>query len=211
MATKSFDAPRTVPQMALPGFGAEVHGDRHRLFFALVPDDSVRQELFRVAGFLKAQLHPRGSWIAPERYHLTLHFLGDNSELRQDLVDRASTAATKVRMPAFDLVLDHAASFRGPAPPWVLRCPEPAESIQQLWRALGIALVGERMRSESGSGFTPHVTVLRDADKPLAPCAIGTVVWPVRDFVLIHSQLGRERRYTELGRWPLTPATKPGA
>jgi len=111
-------------------------------------------------------------------------------------------------MPAFNLAIDSASSFRGPKPPWVLRCPEPSDSIQQLWRALGIALVGERIRSESGSTLTPHVTVLRDADKPLAPCPIQPIVWVVRDFVLIHSQLGRERRYTELGRWSLPDAGK---
>jgi 2'-5' RNA ligase len=194
--------------MALPGFGTDVPGERHRLFFALVPDDAIRSEISRAAEYLKSQQHPRGSWIARERYHVTLHFLGDNSELRQDLVDRASAAAANVHFPAFDIVFDSAASFRGPTPPWVLRCPEPAESIRQLWHALSIALVGERLRTEPGSAFTPHITVLRDADKPLPPVSIKPIVWPAREFVLIHSQLGKERRYTELGRWPLSDAAK---
>lgn len=208
MATKSFSAPTSGPQMASPGFGVETLAERHRLFFALVPGAATRNEISRAAEYLKSEHGPRGSWIAPERYHVTLHFLGDNSELRPDLVGRASAAAKKVLSPAFDLVFDSAASFRSPAPPWVLRCAEPAAEIRQLWRVLDTALVGEGMRTESGANFTPHVTVLRDADKALAPCAIKPIVWPVRDFVLIHSQLGQVRRYTELGRWPLSGAAR---
>ena len=203
MATKSINAPQSMLRMAPSGLGVEAHGDQHRLFFALVPDTAVRHRIFDVAEHLKAQQHPRGSWIAPERYHLTLHFLGGSAELNRDLVDRAGKAAACVRMSAFNLVIDHGTSFPGPKPPWVLRCPEPSDAIQQLWRALGIALVGERIGRESGSNFTPHVTVLRHADKPLAPYLFAPVEWLAQDFVLIHSQPGPERRYMELGRWPL--------
>lgn len=209
MATKSVGAPRAAPQMTLPGFAEQTDGNRHRLFFALVPNAAVRNEISRAAGQLRDAQHPHGSWIAPERYHVTLRFLGDYSQLPPDLVDRAAMAATKVRAPVFDAVFDSASSFRGSSPPWVLRCPEPAESIQRLWQALGVALAGERVRSDSSSAFTPHITLLRDADKPLAPCAIGPIVWRVRDFVLIHSQIGRERRYTELERWSLADAANP--
>jgi 2'-5' RNA ligase len=73
---------------------------------------------------------------------------------------------------------------------------------------LSIALIAERIHTETASEFTPHITVLRDADKALAPCAITPVAWHVRDFALMHSQLGRERRYTEIGRWPLAAPGK---
>lgn len=208
MTTKSFSAPTSRPQMTSASFGAQTPAERHRLFFALFPGAAVRSEISRAAEHLKSEQRPRGSWIAPERYHVTLHFLGESSELRPDLLGHASKAAAKVRSPAFEIAFDSAASFHSPTPPWVLRCPEPAAGIRQLWRALDIALTGEGMRTESGASFTPHITVLRDADKALAPCAIKPIVWPVRDFVLIHSQLGRERRYTELGRWPLSDGAR---
>jgi 2'-5' RNA ligase len=56
---------------------------------------------------------------------------------------------------------------------------------------------------ESGKGLVAHVTVLRDAGTTLPATPIAPVRWPVRDFVLVHSVLGRESAYHLLGRWPL--------
>jgi hypothetical protein len=50
----------------------------------------------------------RGKWVAPERYHATLHLLGDNSDLRPDLVDAAIAAATTVRICACSITRDGA-------------------------------------------------------------------------------------------------------
>ena len=209
MTTKSFETSRVMPQFALPGFGTEMQSEQHRLFFALLPDDEARNEIVRVAESLRTTHRPRGSWIARDRYHVTLHFLGESSELRQEQIDRAVAAAAKVRLSAFDIVFDTASSFRSPEPPWILRCPEPAQSVRQLWQALQVALAGEKIRTESASAFTPHLTLLRGADNPLAPSPIAPIRWRVGSFALIHSRTGRERRYSELGRWLLPEAAKP--
>ena len=209
MATKSVIAPTTAPQVT--NFATQSRGERHRLFFALVPNAGTRLRIARAAEQLNSHFHPRGHWTAAERYHITLHFLGDYPELRPDDVGRASAAAAKIVMPAFDLLFDSASSFHGHTPPWVLRCPEPAEPIRKLWHALEIALVAEKFRTESDRTYTPHITVLRDADKPLQSTPITPIDWPVRDFVLMHSQLGRERKYTELARWPLANDKRPSS
>ncbi len=39
--------------------------------------------------------------------------------------------------------------------------------------------------------------------RPWIWCWIAPVTWPVREFVLIHSQLGARNAYDLLGRWPL--------
>ena len=206
MVSRSISTPHSQSQIAQTGIGVERPGDRHRLFFALLPDAKVRKQILRVAESLKVEQQPLGRWIAPEHYHVTLRYLGEDLELRPDFVARAIAAAKTVRVAAFELQLDQAASFTGIRPPWVLRGAGTAPAVQALWRNLGDALTGENVRCQSGPEFVPHVTVLRDADKPLGTLAIEPVVWPAREFVLIHSHAGRERLYSELGRWPLAGA-----
>lgn len=178
-------------------------GEQHRLFFALLPDEQVRDSISRAAAFLNANYHPVGKWIEPVEYHVTLRFLGEDSRLNHALVERAVEAAATVRMDSFDLVFDSASSFPGARPPWVLRCREPAKPLHRLWHSLDGAMAGEGLRTESELNFVPHITVLRHADKPLPECAIEPIAWRIGDFALMHSQPGRERRYVELGRWPL--------
>jgi 2'-5' RNA ligase len=201
MTTKSISTLRVAPAVA--GIGVPSQGDRHRLFFALMPDANVRVQIGRAVEHLRAQHHPAGRWIAPERYHLTLHFLGDESELRPELVDRAMSAGKKVRAPEINLRIDGATSFPGNKPPWVMCCLKDTASLHGLWRDLAAALASEQVRSDCAREFIPHVTVLRDADKALAPYPIDPIAWKARDFALIHSQLGAVQRYTELARWPL--------
>jgi len=177
--------------------------EQHRLFFALLPDETVRDAVSAAAANLQAVHHPTGRWIAPAEYHVTLRFLGEDSRLNLALVERAMRAAAAVRTDAFDLVFDSASSFPGARPPWVLRCSEPPEPLHRLWSSLDLALSAEGVRSESELDFVPHVTLLRHADKPLPACAIEPIAWRVRDFALMHSQPGRPRRYVELGRWRL--------
>jgi len=203
MTTKSISSQGS--QFRVATFGPETHGDRHRLFFALMPDAGVRAQIARAAESLKKQL-PVGRWTLPERYHLTLHFIGEDPELRPERVGRAVAAAQAICVPAFELCVDSAASFPGTKPPWTLRCSNPAHALHDLRHALTTALVGDVTHRGPPSEFIPHITVLRDADKALNPCAIEPFNWRVRDFALIDSQTGRQARYTELGRWSLAPA-----
>ncbi|MGH8283840.1 MAG: 2'-5' RNA ligase family protein [Gammaproteobacteria bacterium] len=51
--------------------------------------------------------------------------------------------------------------------------------------------------------FTPHVTLLY-GNNVMKPQSIEPIGWTVREFVLVHSLLGRtEHRVLE--RWPLQP------
>lgn len=191
-------------QLDLMGFPpAAGRGEIHRLFFALWPDDSTRRGIATAAAHLKAEHVPRGRWLGAHRYHLTLQFLGDFDRLRDSLVDDACRAAASVRSPAFDLTLDHAGSFRNREVPWWLGCESMPGGLQRLWDALGLALARAGVRTHASGSLKPHVTVLREADVPLPVTAITPIAWPVREFVLIHSQLGSQNVYTELRRWPL--------
>lgn len=191
-------------QLDLAGFPAPAErGDIHRLFFALWPDDTTRQAIAAASDRLKTGHAPHGRWLGAHRYHLTLQFLGDFDRLPVSLVDDASAAASAVRSPAFELLLDRAGSFRNRQIPWWLGCQSMPEGLQQLWDGLGRALAKAGVRTQASAALRPHVTILRDADQALPATAIAPLQWPVREFVLIHSQLGSRNAYAELRRWSL--------
>ncbi|MGO1071696.1 RNA 2',3'-cyclic phosphodiesterase [Lysobacter sp. CA199] len=178
--------------------------DIHRLFFALLPDESVRQRIAAAATELRARHDAGGRLIGLHRYHLTLQFLGDAHEFQADRAAAAQSAAAEVAATAFDLPLDRAGSFRNRSIPWWLGCERTPEGLQALFDRLGVALAKRGVRVEGGHSLTPHVTIVRDAVAPLhPPVAIEPIVWRVGDFALIHSQLGARNAYTVLGQWPV--------
>lgn len=190
-------------QPMLTGFETPaVPADVHRLFFALWPDDAVRQRMAGAAAMLRSQYAPRGRWLGAHRYHLTLRFLGEFDRVPPTLADAALAAADTLRLAAFDLPLDRAGSFRG-SRVWWLGCEQVPDGLQQLWRDLGLALGKAGVRMKDSHSLTPHVTLLRDAAESLPDTAIEPIAWPVREFVLIHSQLGNRNAYDILRRWPL--------
>jgi 2'-5' RNA ligase len=178
---------------------------RCRLFFALVPEAAVRARIAAAVAALLDRHRPRGRRVAPQRYHLTLQFLGDFPGFPEPLADAARAAAARLRAPAFDLRLDIAGCFaRHPALPWWLGCRH-APALQGLWNALGEALAEAGVPVRSGR-LAPHVTVLRNASRALLAEPLTPVHWPVRDFALLLSRPGSGQPYAELGRWPLLQA-----
>jgi len=91
----------------------------HRLVFALWPDEALWEGIADTSAQLERGHAPGGRRLRPERYHLTLQFLGDFQLLRPSVVDAARVAAASVRLPAFVLVLDHAGSFSGSRVWWL--------------------------------------------------------------------------------------------
>ncbi|MES0872543.1 RNA 2',3'-cyclic phosphodiesterase [Sinimarinibacterium thermocellulolyticum] len=175
----------------------------NRLFFALWPDEATRAACAEAARVLRLRMQPRGAPSVAQRYHLTLLFLGD------DVPEVAETAARQVashvRARPFTLRLDHAGSFRNREVPWWLGSREPPPALSTLHERLREALLRARVPVQP-MRFSPHLTIHRDAGAPLPPTLIQPIEWPVRDFVLIRSHIGRAPVvYEQVGCWPLDP------
>ena len=188
-------------QMGL-GFDTAPTGELHRLFFALWPDDALRVRIADVAAKAITAHAPGGRSLKPDRYHVTLQFLGDFQPLPEALLDAARAAADTVRSPAFDLPLDAVGSFRG-SDVWWLGTHEAPPALHALFDALGRALAQHRVSVKSAAAFVPHLTIQRDVRRHIAPTPVPGLSWPVREFVLIDSQPGRGTPYEVVGRWPL--------
>jgi 2'-5' RNA ligase len=191
-------------QRPLPGIGHAAAGGTHNLFFALQPNEDVRTAIAAESGRLAHERAPRGRWIKPHRYHLTLQFLGTHARLPDALVGAALAAGERVRVPAFEFTLDRAGSFASRSTPWWLGCSRIAEGLAALHASIATELRGEDCRIRHEEDFAAHVTILRGSDRALPPVPIAPIEWPVDGFVLIDSRLGVESRHEVLRRWPLS-------
>lgn len=174
----------------------------HRLFFALMPDETATTRIAEVAAELQSTHRMQGKPILKSRYHATLNFLGDNDCLCPEWVARAGRAAERVQAGSCEVRLDHAGIFRRGqgASPCVLTGTA-GEGLKALWSTLRRELVVEGFGKELDHSFVPHVTWIYSRDSyPEQP--IDPIVWTARDFVLVHS-IVRNPDYRIVGRWPL--------
>jgi len=176
-----------------------------RLFFAAFPDHRAAIQIAQLARHLRGEHGLKGMPLATERFHVTLHHLGDYVGLPQYVITQACGAAATVTMPPFETRFDQVLSFGAKRRkyPLVLRGGEGVSELAVLRKVLGSAMEDAGF-SVSGvkSNYTPHVTLLYDTQRVVQQ-AVETVAWTVREFVLVHSLLG-QTRHIALMRWSLS-------
>nr|VFJ93602.1 MAG: 2'-5' RNA ligase [Candidatus Kentron sp. LFY]VFK19535.1 MAG: 2'-5' RNA ligase [Candidatus Kentron sp. LFY] len=166
-----------------------------RLFFALWPDEAIRDMLAGIARSAACE----GRSVAARNFHVTLAFLGQVDTNRQDCVERVAMGI--VARP-FVLRLDRLGCFRRAGIVWSGISETPAELA---------FLVGELQRGLARCEFVPeerpfkaHVTLFRKVARALENIPHDPVEWPVGDFCLAESStLPTGARYRVLRRWPL--------
>ncbi|HEX4779917.1 MAG TPA: RNA 2',3'-cyclic phosphodiesterase [Usitatibacter sp.] len=155
-----------------------------RLFFALWPDDALREALGRVGLVLAARA--QGKPVPAAKLHMTLAFLG---EVAAERFAPAADAAARVKGEAFELLLDEVGAFRSARVAWVgSTAGHPA--LTALQTALAGELRHEGFELESRP-FAAHVTLARRIARPLGRESAEPIAWRVRDFVLVASDTGK--------------------
>jgi RNA 2',3'-cyclic 3'-phosphodiesterase len=173
-----------------------------RLFFAIFPDIAAAANVTRLTRHLCDEYRLSGRPLATERLHVTIYHLGDHPGLPKKTVGEAIEAAANVVMPPFEVTFDYAMSFgRQKNAPFVLRGGDGVAKIVELQRVLGVEMEKAGLRHWTKSRPEPHVTLLYDR-QPVDPQRVEPVSWKVREFVLVHSLLGKTQ-HIPLGRWPL--------
>lgn len=163
-----------------------------RCFLAVELPPDARTEAARVQETVRQQLrHSRVAWVAPENFHITLHFLG---EIGENIRERLITGLQRLTYPpSFELRLRDVGAFPHIKDPRVLfvRATLPTE------------LLGVRKRTAdvlAGLGITldqkpwdSHVTIgrVKIRSEALRPEAITVkpTQWTVGSFVLMRSTL----------------------
>ncbi|NWG87814.1 MAG: RNA 2',3'-cyclic phosphodiesterase [Hydrogenophilaceae bacterium] len=189
-----------------------------RVFFALWPDETLRQALNQASDLLH-QVHG-GRRTKPDTLHLTLLFVGS---LERDRLPELQAAAAHIQLPRFEVAFDRVDCWRHNRIGF-LTASQPPAGLFDLVQAL------EAQVSEAGIAFDrrpykPHITLLRNADcknavsvqanvdevevkrsgrKQKSKPALAPILWAARDFVLVESSLDSNgASYREIARWPL--------
>lgn len=170
-----------------------------KLFFALWPDDSVREQLAAASAGLPAGI---GRPVPADNYHMTLLFIGNAGP---DVHRCLKMAAARLESPRFTLTLQQFGYWPGPGVVWLAPVQPPAAlfGLAQQLRQSGVDCgVADERRA-----YRPHVTILRKVGSEPDLPALPDLVWPVHDFVLCQSvTIPAGVRYEVLKRWPLTAA-----
>ena len=81
------------------------------LFFAIFPDAVAATRIAQLAHKLRSDYGLHGTLLRTDRFHVTLHHLGNYAGLPQGIVALASQAAAAVAMPPFNIGFNRVASF----------------------------------------------------------------------------------------------------
>ncbi len=160
-----------------------------RLFLAVLPDHKIKNALLALQDELRRR-GIRGRCPGPENLHLTLAFIGEYPDPAHVLRTLQS-----VPCPAFSLRVGEPGRFGDLF--WAgLTLPDPAYAyVARLRRALREAGIPFDARP-----FAPHVTLLRQADRPLPRLTVPEAEMTVHRVSLMRSERGeRGMIYTEIG------------
>jgi 2'-5' RNA ligase len=194
----------------------------HRLFFALWPDESMRQAMVRATR--EAARACGGRPVPAANLHVTLVFLGSVPERRLPRLaaiareaaglaggtcahEPSSRAAASCAAGAFELAFDRLEYWRAAH----LLCALPAEPPRPL-AALARALL-ERLAADGFAPdlkpFRPHVTVVRKVARPGSVGDMHPVVWRFTDLALVESRtLPQGALYSVVESYSLCSGTK---
>ncbi|CAA9259269.1 MAG: 2'-5' RNA ligase [uncultured Blastococcus sp.] len=184
-----------------------------RLFLAVDPPEDVRAHLDRELAPLRG-LPGAPRWSAPDRWHLTLLFLG---AVPEDSVDGLVAAAGPAVAAAPEMTLRLAGggrfgSLRRPRVAWA-GLDGDVVPLGELAGRLAAAAARLRLEVEDRP-FRPHLTLGRwrpgqPADATLTDRLAGYrgPAWPVTEVRLWESHLGPKPTYDVVAAWPITRRT----
>ena len=169
-----------------------------RVFFALWPDEVLRESLSRAGKTIPVK--PPARRVPDYNLHLTLHFVG-NVYLEQLACLRQQ--ARRVKGPGFDLVIDTQGCFGRARVAW-LGCSRVPAALQRLHQQLGLRLQQCDYQPEARR-YDPHVTVARKITSVPEQTEFTALPWRVENFVLIESKpVDNGVKYCVIETYPLS-------
>ena len=168
-----------------------------RLFVALALPEEIRWQLRLLCGGLPTGNGSVNRWVPPENFHITLRFLGEVDGRDAHYVDAALAG---IRAPRFSLRLKGVDAFSsGQRVKAVYAGVEKQPALQHLHDKVESAVVRAGLPPE-GQKYTPHVTLTRPKDPPIAKLQhylaehslFKTEPFEVTHFTLFSSEMGSE-------------------
>jgi len=151
---------------------------KHRLFFALEPDEKVRREIQAV----QQRLACNGRKVPEHQFHITLAFLGMQPA---EIIPEVSAIASRVHFSPCSLVLDRFGLFRRAGVLWI-----GATIIPAALQNFQLALLDNLERADIGydrKAWKPHLTLYRRLRNRPVIMETNPVRWRLNEFSLIES------------------------
>lgn len=168
--------------------------NRQRLFFALWPDDAVRDACSLV--LKQASKHHEGKAVHLDNLHITLAFLGYVSDEQRDC---AEAVADSISMTPFNLRFDQVGWFKRPKVLW-WGSNETPDALVQLVASLNQGLRSCNIALDDRP-FAAHLTLMRKV-REFSDMKIEPIDWHVDRFCLVQSFTHREGvEYRIVGSW----------
>lgn len=167
-----------------------------RLFFALWPDDAVRERLVRAARAWLVESDARP--VRAGNLHLTLAYLGLMPDWR---IAELCAAAGRIEAGPGTITLDRVGWWKKPRVAWMAPSRAPS-ALLDLESALGAELGPLGWRRDHDE-FAPHITVARKQSHAPQAFRLDPIEWTYAGFVLCESVSTRDGvRYEVIERWP---------
>ena len=168
-----------------------------RLFFALWPNNQVRQSIIDIRSVVPAPGHCRITQA--EDLHITLHFIG---QVTNEVKDCLHHVARSIKYESFFVNLDCLGDFKKAEIYWMGCHAQPVE-LMLLHDKLGESLVKCGYQIESRD-YTPHVTLARKCTASVNGFQDFEIPWFVEEFALIESiPVSCGVRYQVIEKYPL--------
>ena len=165
----------------------------HRLFFAVVPDEDIRQRLERVQQGLAVS----GRAARPDQFHATLAFLGMQQPA---VIPEIHQIASRLRFQSCRILMDRCGQFSRAGVLWL-----GANEVPSVLLDFQNTLVGALLEAGIGHDRKPwkfHITLYRKLRKPSPIMDPVAIEWRLNGFDLIESvSVGNGVEYHSIGHW----------
>jgi 2'-5' RNA ligase len=186
---------RGVAEPCLPGLAVQ---QLDGLFFSIFPDQAAAVRIANTAEHFRRAYGLKGAPLLTDRFHVTVHGLGNYDGLPRGVVAKAIAAGMAVKSMPFEVAFDRVTSFAG-SNALVLCGGDGVDGLVMFHQSLAIAMWNSGLCASLQ--FMPHITLLYDGRR-IEEQFIEPIRWTVRDFVLVHSLRGRTM-HIPLERWRL--------
>jgi 2'-5' RNA ligase len=177
-------------------------GTTTRVFFAVWPDNAAQAQMTGLKKRLDLASLCNGRETKAENIHLTLAFVGDVEPNRLAVLQRVGDAVEGSGIRAFDFAIDEIRYWKHNHIVYAAPTSIPPE-LPGLVNALsdGLSAAGFSLERRT---YAPHITLMRNASCQVLPKLPEPVVWRVRQWMLIKSELASDGSvYSPIGRWRL--------
>ncbi|MDD5578408.1 MAG: RNA 2',3'-cyclic phosphodiesterase [Methylobacter sp.] len=150
-----------------------------RLFFALWPDEAIREKLRLLCQSIQAK---EFKWVSPQNFHVTLVFLGNIDKIAELMI---AQSAAVISVEPFVVTFDRLTYWSKPKVLCLTSRQQPPCELGMLVEALSLAVENCGLQVDT-KPYNPHITLARHG-RAFTERDYEPIVWRASSFCLVES------------------------